>query len=178
MAEMKPIGIGSGETKVDACAGCSGRRDFLRDAAGLAAALFVSMGAGSAAAQGAVLRTVRALSVAGDEATYPIPAADGATIDRDREVIVARYRGHAYAFALSCPHQHTALKWDADDQRFQCPKHHSRYTPDGTFISGRATRSMDRYTVRRAGANLVVDLSQLHRQDEDRAGWDAAFVTV
>ena len=166
------------EKGFDACAGCSGRRDFLRDAAGMAAALFVSLGAGRASAQGMALKAVRALSVRGDEATYPIPAADGATIDRDREVIVARYRGRVYAFALSCPHQHTALRWQPDENRFQCPKHHSRYTPDGTFISGRATRGMDRYTVRRAAENLVVDLSQMHKQDADRAGWDAAFVTV
>jgi nitrite reductase/ring-hydroxylating ferredoxin subunit len=121
---------------------------------------------------------VRALAVRGDEATYPIPGEDGATIDRDREVIVARYRGRVYAFALSCPHQHTALRWQPGDQRFQCPKHHSRYTPDGSFISGRATRAMDRFAVRREGATLVVDLARLHRQDQDRTGWDAAFIAA
>lgn len=170
------------ETKLteipNTCAGCSGRRDFLRDAAGLGAALLVSLGAGRAQAQGMALRAVRALAVRGDEATYPIPAEDGATIDRDREVIVVRYRGRVYAFALSCPHQHTALRWQPADQRFQCPKHRSRYTPDGTFISGRATRSMDRFAVRRDGANVVADLARLIKQDEDRAGWDAAFVAA
>ena len=55
-----------------------------------------------------------------------------------------RFQGVVYAFNLSCPHQNTALKWQPDDQRFQCPKHKSRYQPDGTFISGRATRGMDR----------------------------------
>ncbi|MBV9108387.1 MAG: Rieske (2Fe-2S) protein [Gemmatimonadetes bacterium] len=165
-------------TPMDPCAGCSGRRDFLRDAAGMAAALFVSLGSGSASAQGMALKAIRALSATADQATYAIPAADGASIDRDREVIVARYRGRVYAFALSCPHQHTALKWEPEQGRFQCPKHHSRYTPDGSFISGRATRAMDRFSVRKAGASLVVDLDQLHRQDHDRAGWDAAFVPV
>ena len=91
---------------------------------------------------------------------------------------MARYRGRVYAFSLSCPHQHTALRWQPGDQRFQCPKHHSRYTPDGTFISGRATRSMDRFAVRREGANVVADLGRLIKQDEDRAGWDAAFVAA
>jgi len=165
-------------TPTDPCAGCSGRRDFLRDAAGMAAALLVSLGAGSANAQGMALKAIRALSATADQATYAIPAADGASIDRDREVIVARWGGRVYAFALSCPHQRTMLRWQEGEHRFQCPKHHSRYTPDGTFISGRATRGMDRYSVRRAGENLVVDLSQMHKQDADRAGWDAAFVTV
>ena len=162
----------------NACAGCGGRREFLRDAAGIGAALLVGLGASRAQAQGMALRAARVLAVRGDEATYPIPAEDGATIDRDREVIVARHHGRVYAFALSCPHQHTALRWQPNDQRFQCPKHHSRYTPDGTFISGRATRSMDRYAVRRDGANLVADLARLHRQDEDRGAWEAAFVAV
>ena len=162
----------------DPCAGCGGRREFLRDAAGMAAALFVALGAGRAEAQRMAVGAVRALSAGADQATYPLPAADGASIDRDREVIVARWRGRVYAFALSCPHQHTALRWQPNDQRFQCPKHHSRYTPDGTFISGRATRGMDRYAVRRTGNVIVVQLDQLHKQTEDRAAWDAAFVAV
>lgn len=162
----------------DACAGCAGRREFLRDAAGIAVAVMASLGARGAAAQPIALRAVRALAVRGAEAVYPIPAADGATIDRDREVIVARWGGRVYAFALSCPHQRTMLRWQESEHRFQCPKHHSRYTPDGTFISGRATRGMDRYSLRREGGNVVVNLDALHRQDQDRAGWEAASVPV
>jgi len=162
----------------DACAGCAGRREFLRDAAGIALAVMASLGARSAGAQPLALAAVRALSVRGAEATYPVPAADGATIDREREVIVARWGGRVYAFALSCPHQRTMLRWQEAEHRFQCPKHHSRYTPDGTFISGRATRGMDRYSVRREGGNVVVSLDALHRQDQDRAGWEAASAAV
>ncbi len=83
-----------------------------------------------------------------------------------------------YAFALSCPHQNTALKWLKDEGRFQCPKHKSKYEPDGTFIEGRATRGMDRYVVRRDGAKVVVDLGKLIEQDKDGAGWSAAQVAV
>jgi len=162
----------------DACAGCGGRREFLRDAAGIAFALMASLGVRRAGAQPIAIRAGRALAVRGNEATYPIPAADGASIDRDREVIVARWGGRVYAFALSCPHQRTMLRWQEGEHRFQCPKHHSRYTPDGTFISGRATRGMDRYSVRREGGNVVVNLDALHRQDQDRAGWDAASVAA
>ncbi|HET7462152.1 MAG TPA: Rieske (2Fe-2S) protein [Longimicrobium sp.] len=166
------------ESLDDPCAGCAGRREFLRDAAGVAAALMLSLGAGRAAAQPLALRAARALAVRAGQATYPIPAQDGATIDRDHEVIVARWSGRVYAFALSCPHQRTMLRWQEGEHRFQCPKHHSRYTPDGTFISGRATRGMDRYSVRREGGNVVVELAALHRQDQDRAGWESAFVAV
>jgi Rieske Fe-S protein len=162
----------------DACAGCGGRREFLRDAAGFAAGVLVALGARPAQAQGMALRAIQALSARADQATYAIPAADGASIDRDREVIVARWHGRAYAFALSCPHQRTMLRWQADEGRFQCPKHHSRYTPDGSYISGRATRGMDRFAVRRAGTTLVVDLDRLIKQTDDQAAWDAAFVAV
>jgi nitrite reductase/ring-hydroxylating ferredoxin subunit len=175
MADFDEQGLQAGP---DDCAGCTGRRDFLRDAAGIAAAFFVSLGAGSAAAQGMTLQAVRALSVRGGEATYPIPAADGATIDADREVILARYHGRVYAFSLSCPHKRTMLRWQPQEQRFQCPKHHSRYTPDGSYISGRATRSMDRYTIRRTGANVVVDTGRMLKQTDDRAPWETAFVAV
>jgi nitrite reductase/ring-hydroxylating ferredoxin subunit len=110
--------------------------------------------------------------------TYPIPAADGARIDRDAEVILVRWRGAVYAFALACPHQNTVLRWQPAESRFQCPKHKSKYRPDGSFIEGRATRGMDRYAIRREGGTVVVDLRTLHEQDEDAAGWAAAVVRL
>ena len=93
-------------------------------------------------------------------------------------MILVRFQGKVYAFNLSCPHQNTALHWQPEDGIFQCPKHHSRYQPTGAFISGRATRGMDRLGIRRDGANVVVNLEQFYRQDRDAAAWDAAFVTV
>lgn len=114
----------------------------------------------------------------GKDLTFPIPAADGATIDRDNDLILARYQGKAYAFGLACPHQNTALRWLAEEGRFQCPKHKSKYAPDGTFLSGRATRSMDRYAVRKDGSNIVVSLEMLFEQDKQKAQWESAFVTA
>ena len=109
---------------------------------------------------------------------YPIPAGDGVQIDRDQEVILVRWQGAVYAFNLSCPHQRTALRWNEGDHQFQCPKHHSKYRPDGTFVSGRATRGMDRFTVTRSGNEIVVDVNAMHKEDQDRAGWDAAVLHV
>ncbi|HEU0301083.1 MAG TPA: Rieske (2Fe-2S) protein [Longimicrobium sp.] len=163
---------------LDPCAGCTGRRDFLREAAGIAAALLVGLGAGRAQAQGVVPAPLRPAAVRGGQVTYPIPPADGVSIDREREVIVVRWQARAYAFALSCPHQRTMLRWQQADGRFQCPKHRSRYQPDGTFVSGRATRGMDRYPLRAANGALVVDVARPIRQDQDRVAWDAAFVAV
>lgn len=114
----------------------------------------------------------------GGGVTYPIPAADGVSIDKTNEVILVRHAGAVYAFALSCPHQNTALRWNADEGRFQCPKHKSRYQPDGTFISGRATRNMDRLPIRRDGGTVIVDAERIFESDKDQAGWTAAVVTV
>jgi Rieske Fe-S protein len=77
-----------------------------------------------------------------------------------------------------CPHQNTALRWYAQDGQFQCPKHHSHYRRDGVFISGRATRSMDRFGIRRDGANVVVDVDKFYRQDQNAAEWDSAFLAL
>ena len=161
------------------CGGCEqpGRRDFLRSAAALFATM-AALGASPAAAEAMSVRVGSALRVRGSRVSYGIPGTDGATIDKDQQVILVRFQGVVYAFNLSCPHQNTALKWDADDQRFQCPKHKSRYQPDGTFISGRATRGMDRLAIQREGTTVVVNVDVMFEQDEDPAGWAAAKITL
>ena len=154
------------------------RRDFLRDVAVLVAGSLAALGVGPGRAAALPVRFGRALDSRDDERTYPIPDSDGVTIDRDNEVILVRYEQRAYGFALACPHQNTALRWHPEDGQFQCPKHHSRYRPDGVFISGRATRSMDRYAVRRDGGNVVVDLDKLYRQDRAPDDWAAAVLVL
>lgn len=114
--------------------------------------------------------------LAGGNPTYPIPATDGVQIDRDQQVILVRWQGAVYAFNLSCPHQRTALRWNEGDAQFQCPKHHSKYRPDGTFVSGRATRGMDRFSMTRSGDEIVVDVGAMHKEDQDQAGWDASVL--
>jgi Rieske Fe-S protein len=161
------------------CTGCPiERRVFLRDAGIAAAAVLVALGVPAGTASALPARLVRALASRGTERAYAIPAADGVEIDKEESVIVARMQNVAYAFSLACPHQNTALRWDDGAKRFQCPKHHSRYEPDGTFIEGRATRSMDRFAVRVDAGKLMVDLDRLYREDEDPALWKAAFVKL
>jgi nitrite reductase/ring-hydroxylating ferredoxin subunit len=121
-------------------------------------------------------RLIGARSGTATSVTYPIPAADGATIDPKNEIIITRYQGSIYAFDLSCPHQHTALKWLPEDNRFQCPKHKSKYEPTGKFISGRATRNMDRHPIKLEAGKLVVDIDNLIQSDKDVAGWESAAV--
>lgn len=159
----------------DTC-GCGGRgrRAFLGEAAWLAAMAVVALGGSDEDARALPLSFLEGGRGLGDERTYPIPSADGATIDRENQVIVVRYANKAYAFLLSCPHQNTALRWLAAESRFQCPRHESKYKPDGHFMSGRATRNMDRFAIRKDGNNLVVDLGKWYRSDEQGAEWEAA----
>jgi nitrite reductase/ring-hydroxylating ferredoxin subunit len=162
---------------VHACSGCtqSGtRRAFLRTAAGTAAGLLYSIGATSADAMALTIGTIRGTREKTGDVSYPIPASDGATIDRNHEVILVRWESAVYAFALSCPHQRTMLKWLPRDQRFQCPKHKSKYKPSGNFISGRATRGMDRYPVRIQNNQVFVNTSRAIHEDDEPAAWAAA----
>ena len=110
--------------------------------------------------------------------SYAVPLADGVNIDTHNDVIIARASDKAYAFALSCPHQNTALRWNAKAKRFQCPKHQSKYAPSGEFIDGRATRNMDRLPIKLEAHMLVVDTSREIRSDQDAAQWAAAFVQL
>jgi nitrite reductase/ring-hydroxylating ferredoxin subunit len=157
------------------------RREFLR-AAGLAMASLGLLGLGARDAKAMPIRSISALAARDGDAKaekhYQLPTADGVSIDKDDSVIIARADGKVYAFALSCPHQNTALRWAGDEHQFQCPKHHSRYREDGTFISGRATRNMDRLPIRRAGNEVIVDVDTMYRQDENPNEWAAAFVAA
>lgn len=160
----------------DDCGGCTllGRREFLRDAA-VAAAALAALGAKAAAMP---VNFMHARAVTDEQATYPLPTTDGVYIDKKQEVIVARVGSQVFAFELACPHQNTALRWNDKERQFQCPKHHSKYTPDGSFISGRATRAMDRFAVTKQGNNLVVDLDKVFEQDKDAMGWQNAVLTL
>ncbi len=172
------------------CGGCSlhealntsaaiERREFLR-AGALALASLGMLGLGARRAEAMPVIEASALAARSgdrhDEKRYPMPATDGASVDRDNNVIVAHAAGKTYAFSLGCPHQNTALRWSADDNQFICPKHKSHYRADGTFIDGRATRDMDRLAVRRDGQTLVVDIDVLYQQDLNTAQWTAAFI--
>jgi len=146
------------------CTDCPSRREFLQilTALGLATLPVVF---------------VDGIEAAGDQ-RFPFPTADGVTIDRKQQIIIVRTQGHVYAFNLSCPHENTALKWLPKDNRFQCPKHDSKYQPHGTFMSGRATHNMDRLQIRHDGDALLVDLSHLIKSATDPAGWTAAMIPV
>lgn len=170
----------SSSARSGGCGGCAlagGRRAFLRDALAAMAGL-AAVGLAPHTVLALPLGRLEALAAGGPERRYALPAADGVQIDRENGVILARSENAVYALSLTCPHQNTALRWRDADGRFQCPKHKSKYRPDGVFMSGRATRSMDRFAVRREGDHVVVRLDRPLREDEDHAAWQAALVTL
>lgn len=162
------------------CATCpiveNGRRKFIRDL--LVGAVGVMVAPSLARASTMLIESARPIATKGESKTYAIPATDSVQIDHDSDVILVRWQNAVYAFNLSCPHQRTALRWEDAAKRFQCPKHHSQYTPTGEFITGRATRGMDRLDIKREGNGVVVNLDSLHRQDQDAAGWSSAVVQL
>ncbi len=165
----------------DVCATCSAlsaRREFVRTLATSAVSALVALGASPRVARAIELRVDEPGTRSGDDAAYPVPSGDCVTIDRENAVILTRYKNVLYAFALSCPHQNTALRWLDGDGVFQCPKHKSRYQPNGAFIEGRATRGMDRYALRRDGSRIIVDLTKVFEQDKDAAGWASAQISL
>lgn len=152
------------------------RRTFLKDVSIFAAAL-VAAGLAPRVAAGAP-SPMRALSRTRAEVRYPLPAKDGVSFDDTNEVILVRNAGRVYAFSLSCPHQNTALRLDPSGIGFECTKHHSRYKPDGEFISGRATRNMDRLAIRREGAVVVVNAEKYYESDSEPTQWAGAVVII
>ncbi|MCZ8203606.1 Rieske (2Fe-2S) protein [Gemmatimonas sp.] len=168
MSNMPP------DNSASACDGCTARRAFLRQ----------SLTTGAAMAGWALfgpVSTVQALAVrpgGRGPVKYPLPAADGVSIDGTNEVILCRAGGEVFAFALSCPHQNTALKVLPKGAGFQCPRHKSKYQPNGTFVSGRATRNMDRLQITRDGNTLTVDPDLAFESDTDPARWAAASIKL
>jgi nitrite reductase/ring-hydroxylating ferredoxin subunit len=163
------------------CSGCDAdpsRRAFLSDIAAIAAGVAGALQLNPARAAALSVELASARSATGEEVTYAIPAQDGVTIDKAREAILVRHEQSVYAFALSCPHQKTSLRWQEAERRFQCPKHKSTFRPDGAFVDGRATRNMDRYGIRRDGDDVAVDLGKLYREDENRSDWISAVVQL
>jgi Rieske Fe-S protein len=156
---------------------CASRRVFLSQISG--AVLAAMAGGDAAAAEAAYAVTeMSAIDLAPTQATFPLPAADGVTIDKKTQVILVRFQGKVMAFNLSCPHENAAVRWKPSVSRFECSKHDSKYAPDGKYIGGRSTRNMDRLFIRRDGANVIVDLSKLVKSDAQPSEWAAAVIAI
>jgi nitrite reductase/ring-hydroxylating ferredoxin subunit len=154
------------------------RRDFLR-AGGCFALALAAIGLPSSLAGLPVVEMTGAAAGPGsNEKRYNLPTSDSVNIDHGTQVILIRFQNSVYAFALACPHEHAAVKWLSKDKRFQCSKHDSQYTPNGTYTTGHATRNLDRFAIRKEDASVFVDLHRWFESDKDPAGWASAVVQL
>ena len=161
----------------DAC-DSPGRRDFVQRLSLALAGLAVGLAIRPDRLAAFPVAVGSALGRVGDEVRYAIPDADGATIDHDHDTILARYQSKVYLFDLACPHRQAALRWEPEDNQFQCPRHHSRYTPDGVYVSGRATRNMDRFALRREANTVIANVDQGIHADDHPSEWSSAFIQL
>ena len=154
----------------------SDRREFLQTG-GCFLLMLATLGLGASDAEALpVVMVVGAGAVR--ERRYPLPASDSVNVDRDASAILVRFQNRVYAFALSCPHENAAVKWLKKDNKFQCTKHDSEYTPVGVFTSGHSTRNLDRFAVHVEQGMVVVDLTRWFQSDKDAVGWAAAAVPL
>jgi nitrite reductase/ring-hydroxylating ferredoxin subunit len=155
------------------------RRAFLRDVgrAVIGALALTAMSESAVALAESVVETAPR-RVRGLLRTYTMPSVDSVSVDIDNEVILARWQGRIYAFSLRCPHRGSKLVGGPCEGRVFCPKHMARFRPDGSHDSGRQSRDLDRYDLRRSGGSVVVDIDALRRADQEPEAWRAAVITV
>ena len=68
--------------------------------------------------------------------------------------VVKTAEGKVMAFSPACTHLGCAYHWDAGKSEFHCPCHESRFSMDGTVLSGPAPRPLDRFEVKVENAHL------------------------
>lgn len=154
------------------------RREVLAGTAGCLAGLIASaLGISKAEAAALPVRFHEGESGAG-EIRYPIPATDGVNVDQRTQIILVRYQSKVCAMSLVCPHENAAVRWLPKEGHFECTKHHSRYTPEGAFITGRATRNLDRFPVHRDNNEIVVTTDGVFRSDQNGSAWASAMVQL
>ena len=83
-----------------------------------------------------------------------------ATLFRKGRFFLVRQGEEFTALYQVCTHLGCLLRWDGEDQVYSCPCHGQKFANDGTYISGPAPRSMDRFTVEVVDGELVVDTGQ------------------
>jgi cytochrome b6-f complex iron-sulfur subunit len=61
------------------------------------------------------------------------------------------------ALYMVCTHLGCLYKWEASNNRFECPCHGSKFSKDGFYIEGPAPRSLDRFEITEENGQVVVD---------------------
>ncbi|MFQ6015307.1 MAG: ubiquinol-cytochrome c reductase iron-sulfur subunit [Anaerolineae bacterium] len=83
---------------------------------------------------------------------------------REGKFYVVRLESGVLALYQVCTHLGCLVPWQEITGRFECPCHGSKFEKDGTYISGPAPRSLDRFVVR------LVDAQGREMGATDRTG--------
>lgn len=70
--------------------------------------------------------------------------------------MVTTAEGKPKALYMVCVHLGCLYKWVPANNRFECPCHGSKYTHDGFYIEGPATRSLDTFEVDQEADKVIV----------------------
>lgn len=83
---------------------------------------------------------------------------DGQILNRKEKIIVVRNPATKNLVANNplCPHQGCTVKWKADDGKFVCPCHGSKFTPEGKVLNGPANSSLGNYEVKEEKSAVLV----------------------
>ena len=71
----------------------------------------------------------------------------GVTLNADRRVFVVREDAGFHVISAVCTHLGCTVQWKADERRFDCPCHGSRFHADGSVIGGPAPRPLPCWAV-------------------------------
>jgi cytochrome b6-f complex iron-sulfur subunit len=61
------------------------------------------------------------------------------------------------ALYMVCTHLGCLYKWEASNNRFECPCHGSKFSKEGFYIEGPAPRSLDEFDLAEENGQLVID---------------------
>jgi cytochrome b6-f complex iron-sulfur subunit len=71
----------------------------------------------------------------------------GVTFNPDRRLFVVRDEDDFHVISAVCSHLGCTVQWKADERRFDCPCHGSRFHEDGKVIGGPAPRPLSWWAV-------------------------------
>jgi Rieske Fe-S protein len=74
---------------------------------------------------------------------YPEDIADdGLIVLGQPRIVVGRTADGFFALSTVCPHLGCVVRWLADEGRFHCPCHGSKFAPDGAVLNGPASQDL------------------------------------
>ena len=91
---------------------------------------------------------------------------------KDKGVWVVSDGKQLVVLSATCTHMGATTNWNEAKKAFDCPKHHSLFTLDGANTAGKATRPLERCSLKLVkGANgaeeVEVDPTTRFRKDKD-----------